>query len=101
MAKVKPYLASIGTFWLISFARRANLLRRIVSGFYVPSSPFIPCWDQRRLVLDKMIDSGAKMSFGGFHGTGTDMTYAPARSGHFPYLGLFDNWSLNNVLNHV
>jgi hypothetical protein len=42
MAKTKPSLVSIGTFWLISFARGANLSRRIVSGFSVPSSPFIP-----------------------------------------------------------
>jgi hypothetical protein len=42
MAKTKPSLVSIGTFWLISFARGANLLRCIVSGFSVPSSPFIP-----------------------------------------------------------
>ena len=45
MAKTKPSLVSIGTFWLISFARGANLSRRIASGFSVPSSPFIPCSD--------------------------------------------------------
>jgi hypothetical protein len=44
-AKMKPSLVSIGTFWLISFARGANLSRRIVSGFPVPSSPFIPWYD--------------------------------------------------------
>jgi hypothetical protein len=51
MVKTKPSLASIGTFWLISFARGANLSRRIVSRFSVPSSPFIPWSDQGRISI--------------------------------------------------
>jgi hypothetical protein len=47
MAKMKPSLVSVGTFWLISFARGANLSRRIASGFSVASSPFIPWCNDR------------------------------------------------------
>jgi hypothetical protein len=46
MAKTRPTLVSIGTFWLISFARGGNLSRRIISGFHVPSPPCIP-WCHR------------------------------------------------------
>lgn len=53
MAKIRPNVDYIGTFWLISFA---NLLRHIVSGFYIHSSPIIPWYDEGlRLGMEQLV----------------------------------------------